>query len=542
MENPQTKENITAEHVKFRGQTLISILTNIINFQNLDIPSLLKSGIACPILKKGKKKTDPNSYRKIVITMFIGKIVEKLHLQNNQDSVIKQQSRLQKGFTKGQMPAIAALILTELITEANKSNSSLYIALMDAKQAFDILWHLGLLREMYNFGLHGDNWLFFKHWYEEVTSKNKMEWKHLKTYPRTTRSETGGRMVTHCLQNFYLNKLLKTFEKNQLGAYIGCTYCGIPTVADDVTFISKSPTELQTMLDVQAYYANKQRYLLSEQKSTILVLNDKVKFTRKILKTFGNIIRNDESVEKDIAIRQLAMKSISSGSWFPKVAEIADQYNLPSPHDLIDNPPIKETWNKLVNQTISSHFILTLQQESENKSTLKYLNLSDTVPGKPHNIWTSCGNEPFAIIMAHLKAKIAVGTIVLQSSKAKHSKSEVSPICQLCHIETEDMIHFLIKCTVLKTTRSPFLQELKTFVRTCLRGENDETLFHELFYNNEYLARLIIDCSFFHFLKNSEKTRIETISRGLCYKTIPKASDSIGRQFVITADYGQELL
>ncbi|VDI14680.1 Hypothetical predicted protein [Mytilus galloprovincialis] len=116
------EENITAEHVKFGGQTLISILTNIINFifQNLDIPSLLKSGIACPILKKGKKKTDPNSYRKIVITMFIGKIVEKLHLQNNQDSINKQQSRLQKGFTKGQMPAIAALILTELINRSKQ--------------------------------------------------------------------------------------------------------------------------------------------------------------------------------------------------------------------------------------------------------------------------------------------------------------------------------------------------------------------------------------------------------------------------------------
>ncbi|CAC5358563.1 unnamed protein product [Mytilus coruscus] len=410
------------------------------------------------------------------------------------------------------MPAIAALILTELITEANKSNSSLYIALMDAKKAFDILWHLGLLREMYNLGLRGDNWLFFKNWYEEVTSKIK--WNG--NISRPIQEQQG------------------TFEKNQLGAYIGCTYCGIPTVADDVTFISKSPIELQTMLDVQAYYANKQRYLLSEQKSTILVLNDKENrswsLNNKELSTSESAVhlgieRHSTSKSGSKEERRISGKTYCDPSACHEIhqlAEIADQYNLPSPHDLIDNPPIKETWNKLVNQTISSHFILTLQQESENKSTLKYLNLSDTVPGKPHNIWTSCGNEPFAITMAHLKAKIAVGTIVLQSSKAKHSKPEVSPICQLCHIETEDMIHFLIKCTVLKTTRSPFLQELKTFVRTCLRGENDETLFHELFYNNEYLARLIIDCSFFHFLKNTEKTRIETISRGLCYKLYQK--------------------
>ncbi|CAG2218264.1 unnamed protein product [Mytilus edulis] len=210
------------------------------------------------------------------------------------------------------------------------------------------------------------------------------------------------------------------------------------------------------MLDVQAYYANKQRYLLSEQKSTILVLNDK-----------------------------------ENRSWSLNNKELS---------------------------TSESAVHLGIERTLHRNQAQK----SDTVPGKPHNIWTSCGNEPFAIIMAHLKAKIAVGTIVLQSSKAKHSKSEVSPICQLCHIETEDMIHFLIKCTVLKTTRSPFLQELKTFVKTCLRGENDETLFHELFNNNEYLARLIIDCSFFHFLKNTEKTRIETISRGLCYKLYQK--------------------
>ena len=69
----------------------------------------------------------------------------------------------------------------------------------------------------------------------------------------------------------FINNLLETFENNQLGAYLGCSYCGIPTVTDDVTLISRSPFELQIMLDVQAAHANKQRYLFSEQNSTILV-------------------------------------------------------------------------------------------------------------------------------------------------------------------------------------------------------------------------------------------------------------------------------
>ena len=51
------EENITAEHLKYGGDILISILTRLINFifQTLDIPNFLKSGIATPILKKGKK-------------------------------------------------------------------------------------------------------------------------------------------------------------------------------------------------------------------------------------------------------------------------------------------------------------------------------------------------------------------------------------------------------------------------------------------------------------------------------------------------------
>ena len=129
--------------MKYGEDILISILTRLINFifQNLDIPNFLKSGITTPILKKGKKKSDPNSYRKITVTNFIGKVVEKLHLKHNEVLVSKQQCNLQKGFTKGQMPLIAALFLTELILEANKTKSTLYVALMDAKKAFDILWH-----------------------------------------------------------------------------------------------------------------------------------------------------------------------------------------------------------------------------------------------------------------------------------------------------------------------------------------------------------------------------------------------------------------
>jgi hypothetical protein len=64
------------------------------------------------------------------------------------------------------MPIIAALILSELIAEDKSNKSPLYVAFMDARKAFDVVWHTGLFRD--TIGITGDNWLFFKHWYDNV--------------------------------------------------------------------------------------------------------------------------------------------------------------------------------------------------------------------------------------------------------------------------------------------------------------------------------------------------------------------------------------
>ena len=78
----------------------------------------------------------------------------------------------------------------------------------------------------------------------------------------------------HPLPINYVNSLLDIFEENQIGMHIGPFFCGIPTVADDVTLISNDPHELLTMLDIQSHHSNKLRYQISEQKSVILVFND----------------------------------------------------------------------------------------------------------------------------------------------------------------------------------------------------------------------------------------------------------------------------
>ena len=44
---------------------------------------------------------------------------------------------------------------------------------MDARKAFDVLCHLGLLREMNKAGFERDSWRFFLNWCTDLTSKIK---------------------------------------------------------------------------------------------------------------------------------------------------------------------------------------------------------------------------------------------------------------------------------------------------------------------------------------------------------------------------------
>jgi 5'-3' exonuclease len=80
-------------------------------------------------------------------------------------------------------------------------------------------------------------------------------------------------MVTNGLQNIY-KFVTRHVRKKPIRCLSWNThYCGTPTVADDVTLISNDPCELQSMLDIQTSHSNSKRYLISEQKSSILTFN-----------------------------------------------------------------------------------------------------------------------------------------------------------------------------------------------------------------------------------------------------------------------------
>jgi hypothetical protein len=234
---------------------------------------------------------------------------------------------------------------------------------------------------------------------------------------------------------------------------------------------------------------------------------------KRMLCTFRNVIANTNSVEQNIAYRQLAIKSNDSKSWFIKIVQITQIYDLPSPYDLMETPPNKRKWKKLVTDSVNLYWTLKLKDDVNSKTTLKYLNVDDVMIGKTHNIWYTGGAEPYAVNRSCVKAKLVCGTYTLQKDRSKFSKHSTSPTCQLCKSEPEDHLHSLVKCKALEEIRTPFINKLRCYLINIIRP----ILLQELFDNSDNLLQLIIDCSRFHLLSINHQHRIEKIAADLCF-------------------------
>jgi hypothetical protein len=126
--------------------------------------------------------------------------------------------------------------------------------------------------------IYADNWLLFKERYQTLTTKVKWEGQISRGFEEKQGVRQGG-VWSSTAYKVFINSLFKIYEENKIGCHIGSIFCGVPTVADDVTLIANDPHDLQTMLNIQMDHANKHRYIISDQKSCVLKIRDKTQCT-----------------------------------------------------------------------------------------------------------------------------------------------------------------------------------------------------------------------------------------------------------------------
>ena len=105
---------------------------------------------------------------------------------------------------------------------------------------------------------------------------SQVKWEHDISEPFTEGQgvRQGGISLTE-LFKFRGNRLLTNIEDSNLGFHIGPTSVAAPACADDIILLSRSSTDLQTMLDIAAHDATQKIYHFSASKTTTMVLNSR---------------------------------------------------------------------------------------------------------------------------------------------------------------------------------------------------------------------------------------------------------------------------
>ena len=167
-----------------------------------------------------------------------------------------------------------------------------------------------------------------------------------------------------------------------------------------------------------------------------------------------------EGIEREICLRQLAMKSPADNSWFNRIRDLLRRYGLPSPSVLLEQPLSKPKWKSMVDEAISSSVEETWRDDIQSKSSLKYINPNKVKVGHSHPVWSTVRDSVYDSRRAQTKCRLLTGTYTLQSNRAFFNQHAVDATCKMCRSAPETRQHFLVECQALSDERRKYLSQV----------------------------------------------------------------------------------
>ena len=149
-------DGIAPNLLKMLGPTISPILTSIYR-QSLKlntIPKDWKIQYVTPILKPGKDKTEPSSYRPIALTCVCSKILEHIVYSQIMDHLDQHKilSPYQHGYRSGSSTETQLLRVIDKLARGLQANSQVDAIALDFQRAFDVP-HCRLLLKMQYYGI-----------------------------------------------------------------------------------------------------------------------------------------------------------------------------------------------------------------------------------------------------------------------------------------------------------------------------------------------------------------------------------------------------
>ena len=99
----------------------------------------------------------------------------------------------------------------------------------------------------------------------------------------------------------------------------------------------------------------------------------------------------------------LLTSSKNKNSWFIQVHGLLQQYELPHPLHLLDNPHSREKFKRLAKSKVTNYWEIKLRAESMYLPSLKYFQPQFLSLTTTHRLWTSAGSKPYEVAKARIQ-------------------------------------------------------------------------------------------------------------------------------------------
>ena len=237
-------------------------------------PSTWCEGLINP-LHKQESPTLPDNYRKITITPAIGKIFDGI--LNNRLQFAKEclslGDPLQNGFKPNASAIDNVFLLNGIIDKCKANGRPLYTCFVDFKSAFDLINRSALLFKLINQGCVGKFLSVIQSMFLNATSHVKWGGHHGEIFENMYGVLQGG-VLSPNLFKLFLEDITDSLDTGK-GVHIGGMKIPYLLYADDLVFMSESPSGLQNLIRGLENFCTQWHMVVNLTKTKVVVFNER---------------------------------------------------------------------------------------------------------------------------------------------------------------------------------------------------------------------------------------------------------------------------
>ena len=231
-------------------------------------PQSMINSIIVPLVKnKCGNLTDKNNYRPIALSSITSKVFKHFILLRHEEYLWTTDNQF--GFKSGHSTDLCIYALSELIEYFKSRSTSVYVAFLDARKAFDKLSHWTLFRKLINRNVPMYLIKVLCYWYQHQLMSVKWGYSFSNVFNATNGVQQGG-ILSPKLFITYIDGLSYILNNSLISGSLGGKRINHLLYADDLCIVSLSSAGLQKLLSICDEYCASHSITLNVKKSVCM--------------------------------------------------------------------------------------------------------------------------------------------------------------------------------------------------------------------------------------------------------------------------------